>query len=149
MKNILTLFTATLMVAGALLLSACAAGRNGIGFTEARNYFVQRGATVPSDLKITTQADFDRCFGEAAVMGKNGQPTPIDFSRSFAIAKVLPESDRNPQISHVSLQRGGHHKLVLHYVVSCGPQRTYTVQPFILLIVDRKYKDWTISELKH
>lgn len=73
----------------AALYASCASGGASVKYAVARNYFVNRNAAIPQDMKIQSRKDFDRCFGMAATMGKDGKPTEIDFEKSFVIAKVM------------------------------------------------------------
>ena len=45
-----------------------------------------------TNVELTTQEDFNRYFGEAAYMGKDGEPTKIDFNEDFVIAKVFQKA---------------------------------------------------------
>ncbi|MCH5600301.1 lipoprotein [Niabella ginsengisoli] len=50
----------------------------------AEKYFIKNDVTaVPSSVK--DQAEFDTYFGAASVMGENGTPTKIDFSKEYVI----------------------------------------------------------------
>ncbi len=133
------------MAAAAVLLSMCADEQT-VSFTEARNYFFRNDAPMPASLKITTKEEFDRYFGMATTMGDDGQPTPIDFSRRFVIAKVLPATNVRSEITDVSLNETGADELRLRYRVSQGQEMSYTTQPFIILIVDAKYADHRITD---
>lgn len=133
------------MVAAAVLLSMCTDGQT-VSFTEARNYFFRNDAPMPASLKITSQEEFDRYFGMAATMGDGGQPTPIDFSCQFVIAKVLPATNVWLEITDVSLYETGAGELHLRYRVSRGQEMSYTAQPFLILIVDAKYAGHHITD---
>ncbi len=133
------------MAAAAVLLSMCADEQT-VSFTEARNYFFRNDAPMPASLKITSKEEFDRYFGMATTMGDDGQPTPIDFSRRFVIAKVLPATNVRSEITDVSLNETGADELRLRYRVSQGQEMSYTTQPFIILIVDAKYADHRITD---
>ncbi|MBO7434674.1 hypothetical protein J6U76_01580 [bacterium] len=94
------------------------------------------GRNVPT--KITTQTEFDRYFGMAAVMG--GQPTAIDFDRQFVIAIVLPETNHSTTIRPGTLtDEGGALKLEYAVSVAAG-ENTWTAVPLSLLVVDKRYE---------
>ena len=93
MKKLLLAFAATM-----LLLSSCGTSKMGVeksnivSYTEARNYFHIGNETKPIIKKITSQETLIKEFGEAAFMGKGGEPTKIDFNKNFAIAYILPQT---------------------------------------------------------
>ena len=123
-------------------LASCATQRGGSGipYKEAHNYFFRNDSSIPSDPVCSTQADFDKLYGAAAFMGKDGQPTQIDFSRQFVIGIVLPETSDETTIVPGKLTRSGS-TLTLEYSVKTGEKnRSYTIQPIKLLVVDNKYK---------
>ncbi len=129
-----------------LLLASCAGSGESVAFTVARNYFVKNNAAVPSDMKLRTQADFNRCFGMATTMGPEGKPTEIDFSRNFAIAKVMPVTDTATELEPKSLKSDGHGKLTLKSSMKTGSKMSYSIQPFYIIVVDRKYIGCDVSE---
>jgi len=135
MKKILTCLLA------AVTLAACSHNvqSESIPFEVAHNYFVRNDvSSVP--VKINSQEAFERCFGMAAFMGRNGQPTPIDFSRQFVIAIVLPETAHSTEIAAERLTQEGD-DLVLTYQVSVAEkENTWTQVPQLLLIVNRDYE---------
>ena len=115
---------------GVLLFSSCSTTNGLVKSTEAQHYYYSNEAPdEDAVLKITNQSDFDRYFGEAAVMGKNGQPTKINWSRQIVIAKVLKTTNRCTEISNMQLR----------------PQ-SYSIKPMAMLIVDKKYADYTVKE---
>ena len=79
-------------------------------------------------------------------MGKGGQPTKIDFSKNFVIAYILPETSLETEFSPLSLAVKGRARLVLKYRLKQGAQRSFTTQPFFLIVVDRKYADYTVEK---
>ena len=87
-----------MMMAGlAVLLSSCSQTEV-IKWTEARNYYHVGETRLPETMKITRQQTFDENFGMAAIMSKDGQPTPIDFNKDFVLAKIVPETDRSNRL---------------------------------------------------
>lgn len=79
-------------------------------------------------------------------MGKGGQPTKIDFGKNFVIAYILPETSLETEFSPLSLTVKGRARLVLKYRLKQGAQRSFTTQPFFLIVVDRKYADYTVEK---
>jgi len=118
-----------------------------VDYKEAYNYFLNQGQERAVSSKITTQKDFDRCFGMAAFMGKGGNPTVINFKKEFVIPIVLPETDKDTDIFDVSLE-GNERELKLTYRVKEGKQQSFFIQPIKLLIVDNAYKPAQIKVYK-
>ena len=115
----------------------------GITFEIAKNYFFKNDQEIPASPKITTAEEFDRLFGMAAVMGKNGQPTEIDFTKKFVIAIVMPVTNLATEIKPVRLEEQGD-KLYCFYDAKVGNAQSYSTQPMSLIILDRKYADKTV-----
>lgn len=110
-----------------------------IPFNIAKNYFTKN--TVPNDfitLRISTQGDFDKYFGQATTMGQNGVPTPIDFSEGYVIAIINKESDRDINITPESLTRNGE-KIDFLYTIKEGEKQTFTSRTMLILIVNNEY----------
>ncbi|MBP1590272.1 MAG: hypothetical protein ILO10_08780 [Kiritimatiellae bacterium] len=135
-SSLLRILAASVLLAG---LAGCEHGGNGLPYKEAEHYFLRNdvnGRNVPT--KITTQTEFDRYFGMAAVMG--GQPTAIDFDRQFVIAIVLPETNHSTTIRPGTLtDEGGALKLEYAVSVAAG-ENTWTAVPLSLLVVDKRYE---------
>ena len=87
--------------------------------------------------KIETKEEFDRLFGMAAVMGKNGKPTVVDFSTQYVIAVSKPVTEFDTRLSPVSLKRDGE-KVVFTYQTTVGEKRSFTTVPFLLLVVSKE-----------
>jgi len=118
-----------------------------VDYKEAYNYFLNQGQERAVSSKITTQKEFDRCFGMAAFMGKGGNPTVINFKKEFVIPIVLPETDKDTDILDISLE-GNERELKLIYRVKEGEQQGLFIQPIKLLIVDNAYKQAQITVYK-
>ncbi|WP_345230973.1 hypothetical protein [Olivibacter ginsenosidimutans] len=119
-----------------------------IPYTVAKNYFV-RNDFDPSKLltpKITTQESFDKLFGMATVMGKDGKPTPIDFTRQYAIAVILPAAERRIKLTVEALQQSNQQIILRYTEEDEGSSSTMKMQPFLLLIVDRQYGGHVVVE---
>lgn len=110
-----------------------------IPYTVGSNYFVRNdydAERLPSPV-IRTQEQFDSVFGGAAVMGV--LPTAIDFSRQYVIAIVEPVTDHAVHFSVRNLvEIDG--KLVLQYRREERDRRSYSVRPFLMVVVDSMYE---------
>lgn len=137
-----------LLLAAGMLTASCATANHAISYSEARNYFFRNDAKQPTELLIIhSQAELEQYFGEAAFMGKGGEPTKIDFSKQFVVAKVLPVTNHSTNISLRRIERSGdnHLTLVWHIAVNDTPQ-SYSMQPMKLVVLDKKYEEYQISE---
>lgn len=131
----------------AFVMVSCSTQKRAIDYVEARNYFHSTDAPLPEQLKITTEEEFNKHFSPAAFMGKGGEVTPIDFTRSFVIAKVLPETYKKIDLIPLELRKSGNNELELTYQLKTGKMRSFSTQPMFILIVDKRYKDFTIKEV--
>ncbi|WP_300600310.1 hypothetical protein [Niabella sp.] len=120
-----------------------------IPFTRAAHYFVRNDFKEDrlQDHRITNKADFDSIFGAAATMGKDGLPTPIDFTKQDAIALIDSVSDYAVSFENAALQKDGDY-LALSYDEIKGPKQSFTTRPFLLLVIDKKYKGTVIPVIK-
>ena len=116
-------------------------------FTLARNYY-RRNDNVEDvlPLKISSEEELLRFFGYAAVMGRNGEPTKIDFEKSFVIPIILPETNRETEIVIDGLYHKRPESLTLAFETVQGEEPlSYTTLPFELLVVDGIYRDCQIE----
>lgn len=135
-KTLFLSFAVTIMT---MVISSCAVNFQGVtaNYTRMNNYYVNnhmKNGTLK--LVIHNQQEFESVFGQAAVMGRNGQPTSIDFSHQFVIAVILPETDRQTIIETVMLKRLGD-RLYYSYIIEEGHRTSYNIRPFTAVIVDR------------
>lgn len=137
MKKILIVFVSLLMLAGCINRPKEAAAEN-VPYEVARNYFFRNGQDIPSDPKITTAELFDQLFGMAAFMGKNGQPTPVDFDKQFALAIVLPVTNIATEITPVKVEAKGN-QLFYSYAIKKGEQLSFSIQPVSIILLDRQF----------
>ena len=132
----ISVYAALLIVSTALAVS-CSRPAD-IPFTVADHYFFRNDATIPVDPLIADRDTFDSLFGAAAVMGRNGMPTPIDFDTQFVIAVVRPITDTFTELVPVSLvfdsTRG---TLTFTYHETLGERTSYSMQPLLLIVVNR------------
>ena len=127
------------LAAVTLLLSSCAVNLSGVtaNYNRMYNYYVNNYFNNGTHkLVIHNQQDFDAVFGSGAVMGHNGQPTKINFSRQFVIAVILPETNRQTTIETAMLKRVGD-RLYFSYIIEEGHATSYTMRPFTAVVVDR------------
>ena len=111
-----------------------------ICFEIARNYFFKKDCTLPANSKITTEENFSKLFGMATTMGKGGKPTPIDFSKQFVLAIVLPVTDFATEINPVKVEEKGD-SLLYSYEIKTGEKQSYSIQPISIIILDKKYEN--------
>ena len=134
----LTMSRIILFVVALLSLASCTQTST-IPFEEVKNYFLRNDAVIPGSPLIDSSEQFQELFGAATLMGKNRQPTPIDFDQEFIIAVVNPATDRMTELTPESLrQENG--ELVFTYLETIGEPQSWTLQPVLLVKVDRKYK---------
>ena len=108
-----------------------------VEFTVLRNYYFNSDAIVPANPVVTTREQFEKLFGAAAVMGKDGIPTAIDFKRQFVIGIVLPLTNDETEVVPTHLTTDGK-MLVLYYKVNMGARNmSSTMRPMALVAVDR------------
>ncbi|MBF1081638.1 MAG: hypothetical protein HXL34_04180 [Prevotellaceae bacterium] len=131
----------------AFIITSCTTGNNVVSYTEARNYFHNKDVPIPEQLKITTEVEFNKHFSPAAFMGKGGEVTPIDFTHSYVVAKVLPVTDRETLLKPLKLTKTGNNNLELTYQVKIGKKQSYSTQPMFIVVVDKRYKNYTVKEV--
>ena len=134
------------MMMAFVLMGACKQGGE-VPYTQMQHYFFKNGAVIPEEAKISDAARFERLFGAATVMGENGRPTPVDFTKEFVIAVVCPVTDLTTELQAESLrQENG--TLVFTYRKTVGGQQTWSMQPVLLIKVDKKYETRTVQLIR-
>lgn len=108
---------------------------NSVPFIIAQNYFIKNDVKEALPVKITTQKDFDKYFGMAAMMGENGKPTPIDFSKNYVIVVEKSLTNKKIQIEPIDLNKNNN-ELIFNYSVSEGADEGFSTHPFLMIIVD-------------
>lgn len=112
-----------------------------ISYIKANRYFVNN--TIENKqveyLKITTQKDLDQYFGLSPVMGKNGEPTKIDFKKSFVLAIIGQETDKETTFDIVSLKEKQNSVELKYRIKQDVNSRDYTIHPFEMIVVDNAY----------
>ena len=109
-----------------------------VPFTVIQRYFVKNTVKgAPTNPRIDEQATFDNLFGAAAVMGKNGLPTSVDFAKQSIIAVITPETNRATELLPISLVKRTDGKLVFTYRKKTGAAQTSTTRPFLAVLIDK------------
>ena len=105
----------------------------------ADNYFFRNDAPdTTNPIICNTLEEFEQYYGYAAVMGKNGQPTPIDFNKHTTIGIVLPVTNHETYIHPTDLLLDNA-CLTLHFKLQTDEQElSFSLRPMILLIVDKE-----------
>ncbi len=110
-----------------------------VPYQVAQNYFVRNDVKGLPPTVIRNEAKFEKNFGMATVMGPNGRPTEINFNKSFVICLSEAPTNINTDYSIISLSQTAAGQLAVRYAVKRGEKMSSTMQPLMLLIVDRKY----------
>lgn len=114
---------------------------NAVPYELAKNYFISNTLENSEPLvAIGDEQTFNEYFGMATIMGKDGQPTPIDFNKDFVICISVPTTDVASTISVESLVQNPYSTLALNYRVTRGEKQSYSTHPFELLIVSKRYE---------
>lgn len=110
-----------------------------VPYTIANNYFVKNDVKSIDSAKIDSQEKFDAIFGTATTMSKDGKPTPIDFSKQYVIALMLPATDITTSINPLSLQKNDAGEVTLLYAIDKGAKQSYSIVPVLIIIVDKAH----------
>lgn len=146
MKTILfSLGVASLLFVSCATNKTSTVGSKSVGFEQVKNYFSLSNEKQPVLTKITSRAEFEKLFGPAAFMGKDGEPTKVDFKKYFLVAYILPETNRKTDISAQGFAAKDGKTLVVKYKLEEGGEQSYTTKPFFLVLVDRKYADYDLA----
>ena len=144
MKKVLLAFAVLLGLVACTTNKATSAEKSVVSsevpFTVAEHYFFNKGQDIPVNPKITSEELFKQLFGMATVMGENGKPTKIDFSKQFVLAVVLPVTDINTEINPVKVEEKGD-TLFYHYDLKTGERQSFSIQPLSIIILDKKYEN--------
>lgn len=147
MKKIIFAFASLLILVGCTTNKPAEASAEYVPFEVAKNYFFKNNQTIPASPKITTAEAFDQFFGMAAFMGKDGQPTVIDFDKQFVLAIVLPVTDVATEIVPQKVEVKGD-QLFYSYEVKTGEQQSFTIQPVSIIILDKQFENYKVLEQK-
>ncbi len=126
---------------------------NQVPYKIAKHYYVKN--TIKTDqlkqYKIASKKEFDKVFGAAAVMGKDGIPTKIDFKKEFVIGVVGAETSTATELIPESLlaisklKAVGKSTLVFQYKTQLGKTNSFTVVPNVIVVVDKKYSGYAVK----
>ena len=83
----------------------------------------------------------------ATVMGENGKPTAIDFSKEFVLAIVLPVTDVATEIIPLKIEEKDK-VLDYCYEVKTGEKLSYEIRPCSIIILDKKYENYEVNMVK-
>lgn len=134
----------TLTIMCFLLVLSCNTGNNIETskplYKVAEKYFVKNDQTVntPTEKVITNQEEFDKIFGAAAHMGKNGTPTAIDFSKEQVIAIMLPVTNIYTKIHPINLIITKIKDAEFYYKIEYGEKLNFNIKPLALIVVSKK-----------
>lgn len=134
-----TLILSFVALALAVVMSSCAVNLGGVtaNYNNMGNYYVNNSFPDGTHkLVIQNQQEFENIFGDAAVMGRNGQPTRVNFNRQFVVAVILPVTNRQTVIETALVRRLGD-RLYFSYIIDEGHATSYTMRPFTAVVVDR------------
>ena len=115
-------------------------GTDKVAFEVAKNYFFKNDQQIPVSPKITTEEEFNKFFGMATIMGEDGKPTSIDFTKQFVLSIVLPITDIATEINPVKVEAKSD-SLFYTYEVKTGEKQTYSIQPVSIIILDKQYEN--------
>lgn len=112
-----------------------------IKYSEVNGYFVKNTwkSNKQKVLKFTSQAQLEKVFGMATVMGENGKPTPVDFTKSCVIALVLPKTDALIDLKVLGLEKINKQIALTYSYIEKG-KTTAIIQPFLLIQMDKTIK---------
>lgn len=142
-------------VAMSVVLGGCGVSRDSgvpgkdVPFEEGKNYYVNNEvADTLSVVKISTEDEFRRLFGMASTMSRRGRPTEIDWTKEFVIAMIAEPTDYEESVSARSLRIDKGLLRVCFLEERGARKRNYTIRPYSLLIIDRRYDypfDWRVE----
>ncbi len=142
MKQVVLALITVAMLVGCSPLSKIEKEGYPINYTELANYYVLNNVDVSKTqrLVINSQQTFEAYFGEAAVMGRNGQPTMVNFKTQYVLAVVLPETDRQTEVIPGEVVQNGN-TIVMNYRVNKGAKTSYRLVPFAAIAIDKPVND--------
>lgn len=111
-----------------------------VPFIIAEKYFVKNSVDLSDfeNLKIETEKKFKSIFGMATVMGNDGKPTAIDFSKNYVIAIIKPETDLKTEIIPIRLQKNNKNEVIVNYELIKGEKQSYKTIPCLILVIDKE-----------
>ncbi len=137
MKLNSTLFA--LLIGATIGVSSCHTSENAVSYKKADRYFVRNDVKDHSPRLIQSEEELNQYFGKAPVMGKNGAPTNIDFTKYNAIAIIEAETNRDTEIKITSIKNHSNKIVVKYKAKQKGEPLSYTMVPSALYQIDKKY----------
>ncbi len=116
-----------------------------LAYTIANHYFVRNDVSQYGTMTINTQADFDKVFGAAAVMGEGGLPTQIDFSKQTVLAVTMPPAKYEVTLSAESLSSDGNGETTFCYRAVKGAEHQSYTSCACLIVVTNKLNEGTVK----
>ena len=115
-----------------------------IKISEVDRYFV-RNDYKDADLhfvKLTTQEELNKIFAVGAVMGKNGTPTEIDFSKYYAVGLIGKTNNDGSELDIRSIMKNDNLITITVFVLNkdSGKKQSYLSRPSKILLIDKKYQ---------
>lgn len=109
-----------------------------VRYEVAKNYFVRNDVTSYGAFVVEDKKKFEDTFGAAAVMGKDGLPTAIDFSRQCVLCVTCPPTNADVRIEPVSLRKSGGVLTLVYTKRTVGAPLSYSVTPCLLLVTRKQ-----------
>ena len=136
----LTIECCLLFIASVCLLCSCKSqsGECKLQYKVAHGYFVKNDvhcSQVPACIESKEQ--FDDLFGMAAVMGEDGEPTAIDFSRQLVLPLVLHATDTITHFVIKEVRKKGN-KINVTCLVEKGDAQSFAAVPCELIVIKKK-----------
>lgn len=128
-----------LFIGTSIVMSSCHSSKNIINYKEAYHYFVRNDVTDYSPRLIQSAEKLNQYFGMATVMGKNGVPTNIDFTKYNAIAIIESATNRDTEIKVTSIKNYNNKIVVKYKTIQKGKPMTYKMVPSAIYQIDKKY----------
>ena len=116
-----------------------------IDYQLADGYFVRNDAPSEIPAYIDSEDTFESYFGMAPVMGEDGMPTKIDFSKQSVIPIVLQPTDYSTNIIIDNVGQKGDSIVANCTIVKEGKPQTYIIQPCALVVIARPEKTPKVS----
>lgn len=108
-----------------------------VSYKPLNNYFVKNTVTELKENRFDSEEKFNEVFGAAPVMGEQGKPTTIDFSKESVIAFVLPETDIETKVEPISLTKDTQGNLNLNYKITKGNKQSFTTRPNFAVVINK------------
>lgn len=111
-----------------------------ISFRMLENHFVKNTVTTLDNPKIESENEFNQIYGKATILGKEGQPTIIDFKKEFLIVVILPETYFQTAFGEIGVEKDKYNRLIISYKVQKGTKQTYSSRPSFAVIINKSEK---------